>query len=218
MADLALKTLPAAIVTRLWRPFGEVELSRMISVIGQSKRLGAHVGINQFVVRVLVCEATRASKSNAAGAGAFSETLLNDLAMNTHAATISTGLNRDFHAVNPSGKVCKVKRAHHSRVYRSIRDAHRELSVRLGEVLEAGEGVFVILGLGKGQVYVVRTGFEITEVDAILDQLMGSSVEIEELVHLFDRSHSPEGRRGNVTGGLPRAQETGAANTVATRC
>jgi hypothetical protein len=64
-------------------------------------------------------------------------------------------------------------------------------------VLEAGEGVFVILGLGKGQVNVVGAGFEITEVDAILDQLVGSSsVEIEELVHLFDRSHSPEGRRG----------------------
>jgi hypothetical protein len=87
-------------------------------------------------------------------------------------------------------------------------------------VLEAGEGVFVILGLGKGQVNVVGAGFEITEVDAILDQLVGSSsVEIEELVHLFfDRSHSPEGRRGNVTSDLPRAQETGAANTVAARC
>ena len=124
MADLALETLPAAIITRLWRPLGEVELSRMISVIWQSKRLGAHVGINQFLVRVLMSETTRASKSNAAGAGTFSETFLNDLAMNTHAATISTGLSRDFHAINPSWKVCKVKRAHHSRVYRGIGGAH----------------------------------------------------------------------------------------------
>jgi hypothetical protein len=44
-----------------------------------------------------------------------------------------------------------------------------------------------------------------------LDQLVGSSVEVEELVHLFDRGHSPKGRQGNVTSDLLRALETGAA-------
>jgi hypothetical protein len=58
-----------------------------------------------------------------------------------------------------------------------------------------------------------------TEVDAILDQLVGSSVEVEELVHLFDRGHSPEWRvGGNMTSDLLRALERGAADTVAARC
>jgi hypothetical protein len=112
--------------------------------------LRAHVAINDFLVGVAVCETTGAGESNAAGAGTLPETLLDDLAMNTHPSAVSTSLARDFHPVDPSRKVSEIICAHHSRVCRGILDAHRELSVRLREVLEAGEGVFVILGLRKG--------------------------------------------------------------------
>ena len=66
-------------------------------------------------------------------------------------------------------------------------------------MLDAGERVLVILRLGKGQIDIVRPGLEIVEVDAILDQLVGSFVEVEEFIHLLDGRHSSEGRRENET-------------------
>jgi hypothetical protein len=70
--------------------------------------------------------------------------------------------------------------------------AHRELLLRRREVLDAGERVLVSLRLRKGQIDIVRPGLEVVEVDAILDQLVGSFVEVEEFIHLLDGRHSSE--------------------------
>ena len=68
MADLALQPLPAAVIARACWPVREVELSRIISVSGQAKRLGAEVTVNHFLVVDGAGETAGAGEGNAAGA------------------------------------------------------------------------------------------------------------------------------------------------------
>jgi hypothetical protein len=128
LVDLALKTLTAAVVARLWErscpgPIREIDLSRIFGrVPWYPKRLRTHVAVVGFAFRVRTGagKTTGASKSNAACTGAFAETFLDDLAMNTHPTTICTRLTRDIHAIDPSWKVSEVIRAHHSRVRQGV--------------------------------------------------------------------------------------------------
>jgi hypothetical protein len=116
--------------------------------------------------------------------------------MDTHPAAIVTSLWRHFHAIDPPREVRKIVWAHHGRVCKGTMQTQRELLLGRREVLDAGEGVLVRLRLGKCQVDVVRPGLEIAKINAILDQLVCSFVEIEELIHLLDGRHSSEGRQG----------------------
>jgi hypothetical protein len=113
--------------------------------------------------------------------------------MNPHPTAVCTGLAGHFHAIDPSGEVGKIIWAHHSSVPEGILNAHGELLFRGGEVLEASEGVLIVLRLRKCQINVVRPRLEAAEVDAILDQLVSRFVEVEEFIHLFNCRHSPKG-------------------------
>lgn len=156
----------------------------------------------------LVSQAARPRKRNTTGARALAVTLLDDLAMNAHLLAIVTRLEGDIHALNPPWKIReilsrKVVRSHR-RVLHSTLETEGELLLwyMVAEMLQAREGILVILRFREGEIDVEGPGRQVGEV-ARMGVSVGSIFEVEELVHLVYGGHA-EGvggrRRGSYAG------------------